>query len=188
MVSAGEPTLELDSMQSWLKASGAAGLEGVELANFPIAGRGLEALRHFKKGERILTIPHSVLWTVENAYSDPLLGPILRSVRPSLSVDDTLAIYILFVQSQKSGYDGRRSHVAALPASYSSSIFFTKEELEVCAGTSLHTITKQLELQIGDDYKELLRRLIEPNRDLFPLEKFAIEDVSILHAWSRRYT
>ena len=169
-------------MERWLEASGAAGLESVELADFPPLGRGLRARRHFRKGEKILTVPHSVLWTVENAHTDSLLGPILRSMQPSLSVDDTLAIFILFVQSRKSEYDGRQSHVSALPTSYSSSIFFNEEELQVCAGSSLYTITKQLDQQIEDDYKELLRQLIGPNRDLFPLEKFSIEDVSILHA------
>lgn len=182
MVSSREFALRFEAMERWLKASGAAGLEGVELADFPTLGRGLRALRHFKEGEKILTIPHSALWTVENAYSDPLLGPALRSMRPSLSVDDTLVTFILFVRSRKSEYEGLRGHVSALPTSYSSSIFFAEEELEVCAGTSLYTITKQLERQIEDDHKELLRRLTGLDRDLFPLEQFTIEDVSILPA------
>jgi hypothetical protein len=87
-----------------------------------------------------------------------------------LSVEDTLATYILFVRSRESGYGGLRSHVAALPTSYSSSIFFAKDELEVCAGTSLYTITKQLERRIEDVYKGLGVRVLGHYRDLFPLE------------------
>jgi hypothetical protein len=60
-------------------------------------------------------------------------------VQLPLSVEDTLATYILFVQSRESGYDGLRNHVAALPAGYSSSSFYSEDELEVCAGTSLCT-------------------------------------------------
>src|SRR4051794_5407594 len=112
-------------MESWLKESGVVGLDDLKLANFPAAGRGVGTLRHFKEGERILTIPCGILWTVEHAYADSLLGPALRSTRRPLSVEDTLAIYILFVRSRESGYDGLRSHVEALPTSYSSSIFFT---------------------------------------------------------------
>lgn len=167
-------------MESWLKATGAVGLDDLELADFPITGRGVRTLRRFKEGERILTIPCGSLWTVEHAYADSLLGPVLRSARPPLSVEDTLATYILFVRSRESGYDGLRSHVAALPTSYSSSIFFAEDELEVCAGSSLYTITKQLGQRIEDDYRGLLVRVLGQCRDLFPLEKFTIEDVGVL--------
>jgi hypothetical protein len=132
-------------MESWPKVSGAVGLDDLELADFPVTGRGVRTLRRFKEGERILTIPCGILWTVEHAYANSLLGPTLRSARPPLSVEDTLATYILFVRSRESGYDGLRNHMAALPTSYSLSIFFTEDELEVYAGTSLYTITKQLE-------------------------------------------
>lgn len=167
-------------MESWLKASGAVGLDGLELADFPVTGRGVRTLRRFKEGERILTIPGGILWTVEHAYADPLLGPALRSARPPLSAEDTLAMYILFVRSRESGYDGLRSHLAALPTSYSSSIFFAEDELEVCAGTSLYTITKQLDQRIKGDYRALAVRVLEQYRDLFPLDKFTIEDVGVI--------
>ncbi|WEW59120.1 rubisco LSMT substrate-binding-domain-containing protein [Emydomyces testavorans] len=174
-------------MEGWLKQSGAVGLDALELADFPVIGRGVKTLRHLKEGERILTIPSDVLWTVEHAYADSLLGPALRSARPPLSVDDTLATYILFVRSRESGYDGLRSHLAALPKSYSSSIFFTDDELEVCAGTSLYAITKQLGRCIQDDYKALVVRLLILHRDLFPLSKFTIEDYkwALCTVWSR---
>ncbi|KXX78241.1 Histone-lysine N-methyltransferase setd3 [Madurella mycetomatis] len=174
-------------MESWLKASGVVGLDGLELADFPVTGRGVRTLRRFREGERILTIPCGILWTVEHAYADPLLGPALRSARPPLSVEDTLATYILFVLSRESGYDGLRSHVAALPTSYSSSIFFAEDELEVCAGTSLYTITKQLDRRIKDDYRALVVRVLGQYQDLFPIDKFTIEDYkwALCTVWSR---
>ena len=169
----------LNPMESWLKLSGAVGLDDLELADFQDTGRGIRTLRRYKQGEKILTIPHGVLWTVEHAHADPLLGPALRSAQPPLSVEDTLATYVLFVRSLESGYDGLRSHVAALPTSYSSSIFFAEDELEVCAGRSLYTITKQLKQVIEDDYRALDVRMFGRDRDLFPLDKFTIEDVGI---------
>ncbi|KAK4204301.1 putative histone-lysine N-methyltransferase [Triangularia verruculosa] len=175
-------------MESWLKQSGAVGLDGLELANFPVTGRGVKTLRHFKKGESILTIPSGNLWTVEHAHADPLLGPALRSARPPLSVEDTLATYLLFVRSrEESGYDGLRSHLATLPTSYSSSIFFAEDELEVCAGSSLYTITKQLEQSIEDDYRALFVRVFVQYPGLFPLGKFTIEDYkwALCTVWSR---
>ncbi|UKZ47468.1 hypothetical protein TrVGV298_001686 [Trichoderma virens] len=175
-------------MEGWLRESGAE-LDGLELAHFPAIGRGVRTLRCFKQGERILTIPSGCLWTVEHAYADAVLGPVLRSAQPPLSVEDTLAIYILFVRSRESGYDGLRSHVAALPASYSSSIFFEDDELEVCAGSSLYTITRQLEQRIEEDYRGLVVRVFGLHLDLFPLNKFTIENVgykwALCTVWSR---
>ncbi|KAK2730807.1 hypothetical protein FQN57_004127, partial [Myotisia sp. PD_48] len=174
-------------MEGWLKESGAVGLDALELADFPVIGRGVRTLQHFKEGERILTIPANILWTVEHAYADSLLGPALRSAQPPLSIDDTLAIYLLFVRSRESGYDGMRSHLAAMPKSYFSSICFTEDELEVCAGTSLYAITKQLERCIEVDYRALVVRLLVQHRDLFPLGKFTIEDYkwALCTVWSR---
>jgi hypothetical protein len=166
-------------MKRWLERSGASGLDDLELTDFSDTGRGVRTLRRFDEGEKILTIPHGVLWTVKHAYADPVLGPALFSARPPLSVDDTLAAYILFVRSCRSGYDGLRSHVAALPTSYTSSIFFAEAELEVCAGTSLYTTTRLLDRQIEDDYKGLVARLFEQHQDLFPRDKSTIEDVGI---------
>lgn len=166
-------------MESWLKESGTIGLNDLELADFPVTGRGIRSLRNYKQGERVLTIPGGILWTVEHAHADPLLRPVLRSAQPPLTVEDTLVTYILFVRSRQSGYNDRRSHVTALPTSYSSSIFFTENELEVCAGSSLYTITKQLHRQIEDDYADLVARVFGRYQDLFPLDKFNIEDVGI---------
>ena len=165
-------------MEAWLKQSGASGLENLEVADFPVTGRGVRAKRNFKEGERILTIPSASLWTVEHAHADPTLGPVLKSVQPPFSVEDTLALYVLFVRSRDSGYEGQRSHVAAMPSSYSSSIFFTDDEMEICAGTSLHTLTAQLKDRVEDDYRQLLIRLLTQHPELFPLEKFTLDDVS----------
>ncbi|UKZ61624.1 uncharacterized protein TrAtP1_002884 [Trichoderma atroviride] len=174
-------------MEDWLNESGAAGLNDLELAEFPVTGRGVRTRRRFQQGERILTIPGDSLWTVEHADSDPLLGPVLRSVQPPLSVEDTLAVYLLFVRLREHGYEGPRSHVAAMPARYSSSIFFNEDELEVCAGTSLYTITKQLEERIEDDYRVLVMRVFTQHPDLLPLAKISIQDYkwALCTVWSR---
>lgn len=167
-------------MEDWLRRSGAVGLDSLELSDFPVTGRGLKALRRFAKGETILTIPSSVLWTVEGAYGDALLGPALRSVQPPLSDEDVLAIYLLFVRSRESGYEGPKSHLAAIPTTYSSSIFFSETDLEVCLGTSLYNVTRHLEDRIKEDHRSLVRRLFIQDQVLFPLEKFSIQDVSCI--------
>ncbi|KAL6717353.1 hypothetical protein ACLMJK_005268 [Lecanora helva] len=174
-------------MESWLKESGAVGLDALKLADFPVTGRGIRSLHKYKEGESLVTIPRRVLWTVDHAHADPLLGPVLRSAKPPLTVEDTLATYVLFVRSRESGYDGPRSHVTALPTSYSSCIFFNDDDLEVCAGTSLYTIAKQLKRQIEEDHAGLVARIFGQYQDLFPLNKFTIDDYkwALSTIWSR---
>ncbi|KAF3068529.1 Histone-lysine N-methyltransferase setd3 [Trichoderma lentiforme] len=147
-------------MEDWLKASGAVGLEDLELVDFPVTGRGARALRRFKQGERILTIPGDCLWTVEHAYAEPLHGPVLRSTQPPLSVEDTLAIHILFVRSRESGYD--------------------RGSLDMMAH-------EQLKQRIEDDYRGLVMRVLGLHPDLFPLDKFTIADYkwALCSFWSR---
>lgn len=164
-------------MEAWLKDSGAVGVDDLEVADFALTGRGVAAKRAFRAGERILTIPAACLWTVERAHADPLLGPVLRSVTPALSVEDTLALYLLLVRSRPDEYEQMHGHVERLPASYNMSIFFTDEELDVCAGSSLHGLTTQLRGHLGNDYKQLLMRVLMRHRNLFPLDQFGIQDV-----------
>ena len=167
-------------MQTWLKESGAVGLDDFEIAKFEGTGRGVKGRRHFREGEKILTIPSKAIWTINSVYEDPIVGQIIRDLQPSLSIEDAFAVYILFVKSGDTGYEGQRSHIALLPASYSSSIFFTSEELEVCAGSSLHTLTVQLKQRIQDDYNDLNLRLFEQHPTLFPLHNFTLVEVGIL--------
>ncbi|KAM3431449.1 hypothetical protein NHJ13734_007303 [Beauveria thailandica] len=176
-------------MDAWLNKSGAVGLSGLDLADFPETGRGVKAQRPFKEGDRILTIPANCLWTVNGAYADPLFGPVLQSVQPPLSVEDTLALYILFVRSrgEDPAYAERQTHVAMLPSEYTLSMYFTDEELRVCAGSSLYTLTTHLRGRVGDDYKKLLTSVFMRHRDLFPLDKFSFEHYkwALSSIWSR---
>lgn len=166
------------TLREWLEKGGTEGLSQLQLEEFPITGRGVKALRSFKPNDIILSVPGSFFWTVDAALDDPILGPVLRSVESPLSKEDTLAMFLLFVKSREEGYEGRRSHINLLPTNYQNSIFFTEEELEICSGSSLYFVTTQLIQQIREDYARLLDNLILRYPELFPLEKFTLNDVS----------
>lgn len=166
-------------LKHWLEESGGFGLDNLDLADFPATGRGVRANKAFKEGDKILTIPNKCLWTVEHAQQDPLLGPALASLKPQLSVEDTLAVYLLFVRARETGYENMRLHVEALPKEYGSSIFFSEQQLAECAGSSLYAVTKQLETQIDEGYRDILGRLFVQHSDLFPLEQCSVDDVRI---------
>ena len=64
-------------LKKWLEESGAEGLDKVGLDNFSDTGQGIKTLQDIKKGEVIMSIPSSLLWTVEEALKDPILSPML---------------------------------------------------------------------------------------------------------------
>ncbi|CAG8546370.1 13188_t:CDS:2 [Ambispora leptoticha] len=152
-------------LQEWLGKGGAEGLSWLQLENFPDTGRGVKTLRPLKLNDVVLTIPGSFLWTIEAAFDDSVLGPIIRSVKPSLSVEDTLAVFLLFIKSREEG----------------------DEELEVCSGSSLYYLTQQLKQQIKDDYLQLLNNLFSKHPDIFLLERFTQNDYmwALCTIWSR---
>ncbi|CAJ0765484.1 12967_t:CDS:2 [Entrophospora sp. SA101] len=174
-------------LQKWLESGGAKGYNWLQLEDFPDTGRGLKTLRPLKYNDLVLTIPSTFLWTVDGALDDPILGPVIHPIKSSLSVEDTLAVFLLFVKSRKEGYEGRRSHVELLPSSYTTSLFFDDDELEICSGSSLYLLTQQLKQQIKDDYLQLFNNLFSKHPDIFPLEKFTQNDYiwALCTVWSR---
>jgi hypothetical protein len=165
-------------MQNWLKDSGAQGLNSVALHDFPGTGRGVKALRAFKPGEEIFTIPGMALWTADMALADPHIGLALRSLKLPLSAEEILAVFILFVKSRADGYEERRSHIDLLPTLYTNTMYFTDEELKVCAGSSLYTNTNTLKEQIRGDFARIQASLFTQDRELFPCHHFTLENVS----------
>ena len=163
-----------------LTAGDAAGLEHLSLHNFSDTGRGVKSSSSFRKGDTILTIPNHLLWTQETALLDPIFGPAISSIPESLSIEDTLALYILFVKSRpEASYTVRKLHIELLPKQYTASIFFSDEELAVCEGSSLYAVTLQLRQQIADEYEVLKSGLFAKNPELFPAQAFTLEEVSV---------
>lgn len=174
-------------LHEWLENGGAEGLSWLQLDDFPDTGRGVKTLRPLKCNDVILTIPGSYLWTVDAANDDPILGPAISSTKPPMSVEDTLAVFLLFIKSRESEYEGRRAHVELLPKNYSASVFFNDEEIEVCSGSSLYHLTRQLKQQIQGDYHQLYKNLFSKHPDLFPSNKFTQNDYmwALCTIWSR---
>jgi hypothetical protein len=85
------------------------------------------------------------------------------------------------------GAPQRRAHIQSLPIAYTSSAFFTEDELHVCRGSSLYCTTYQLLDQIDTDYSTLVRTVFLPNLDVFPLTHFTRAEYTYALAtiWSR---
>lgn len=132
----------LNFMESWLKLFGVVGLDDLEFVDFLVIGCGVRVLWCFKKGERIFIILCGVFWMVEYVFVDFFFGLVLCFVWLFLFVEDILVMYIFFIRFCELGYDGLWSYVVVLFMSYLLSIFFLKDELEVCVGILLYIIMK----------------------------------------------
>ncbi|KAI9338074.1 hypothetical protein DFJ73DRAFT_587145 [Zopfochytrium polystomum] len=174
-------------------STSATGKKGVAVADFAQTGRGLRAQRAFTAGETILSCPSVLFWSVASAQREPVLGELLATCRPPLSIDDTIAVYLLFVRHSPSCAQPRdsprRTHVrTGIPASYSASVFFSAADLDVCRGSSLHAVTERLRAQIADDYAALAAGLFARRPDVFPVAAgFALDDYmwALFTVWSR---
>ncbi|CAG8486374.1 2382_t:CDS:2 [Cetraspora pellucida] len=160
---------------NWLNIDG----QWLQLEVFSDTRHGVKTLQFLKSHNVVLTVPGSHLWTIDVALSDPVIGTVIHTVEPLLSVDDILAVFLLFIKSCEIGYDGRQVHVKLLPISYTTSICFNDEELKICAGSLLYHLIQKLKQQISDDYLQLFNNLITKLSDLFPLEKFTKVDALI---------
>jgi len=58
-------------------------------------------------------------------------------------------------------------------------VLFNGADLEVCAGSSLYTITIELKKQIRTDYLVLKGKLCTKHPDIFPLNRFTLEEVGV---------
>jgi SET domain len=169
-------------MLEMLQGKGAIGLDTDKLILFPFSdtGRGIMTLVPHKKGTVIFTIPETVFLTASNARADLYLGELLKDAHTPLTDDDVLAIYILYINSRESSrFDHYKSYLNELPTQYTSSVFFTDKELDICAGSSLYTVTKVLQQQIENDYDTINKMLFERFPDVFPSGVFTFERVSV---------
>ena len=81
-------------MELFKKIGGTVG--GIEVVSFPGSGRGVRATRDLPKGTQISRMPLGMIVSVENALSDPVIGPTLKPLASGgLSAMDALAIWLV---------------------------------------------------------------------------------------------
>ena len=155
-------------------------MEGLQLVDFPVTGRGVQASRSFKAGEVILTVEREKLWTVDAAREDHFLGPIIIEHGSQLDVDNTLAIFLLFVKFHATGYEERKKHIDSLPREYTTTLFFDTVESDVYKGTSVDELTRRLNDQVQEDYEFLIKTVFSERQDIFPLDKITLDEVCFI--------
>lgn len=170
---------------NWLQ-SHKAKVDGVDLHDFPETGRGLRATKSFKRGEVILQIPESVLWTEEKAKSHPVLGRVFT--KHTLRQEDVFAIWLIYEKNISRKNSFYHHHIELLPKTYTNTLFWTEEDLEYLKGSNLYIESKHLRTQQTiSDYNELVTLLSTELKSEFPITEFSLQDYqwALTTLWSR---
>lgn len=133
------------------------GSDFLQLDNYPIFGRGIKTTSSVVNNSKILTIPKEFIISVDKAKNDFTFGSILNSLTVTLSDDNILSLYLLFIRNQTSGYKFEKTYINSLPVKYDTYYFFNSEEIEPSVGSSIYKISVKLKNQITDDF-EILKK------------------------------
>lgn len=166
-----------EQLRAYLEENGAS-ITGVTLDDFSDTGRGVKAILPLNAGDVILSIPFDLLWTVDAAFKDPDLGPILLQLDKQLPDDEILAIHLLLIRLRDDSNEKRTLHTRVLPTRYTTSVFFG-DELDICKGSSFYEITKQLQQQVKNDFARIHETIFSNHPELFSPAKCSLEEVCL---------
>ncbi|KAJ8720285.1 hypothetical protein PYW07_012328 [Mythimna separata] len=116
----------IDKYVKWLNQNEVQ-LDGIEISEFKGYEMGLKAIKEFKEGSLILTVPTKVMMTEKNAKESELgnfitVDPLLQSM-PNI----TLAMFLLLEKHNPESF--WKPYIDILPEKYSTILYFTLEEL-----------------------------------------------------------
>ncbi len=144
--------------QSLSKLSKRFGGAVVDVAMFGPAGRGIRVKRPVKMGEQLCSIPVSECFSVQTA----------KNGLPDFCAlfDDThvLVIYIL-MERHKGQSSIHADHIATLPVTYDSALFWSHEEIALLEGSSCQVKVTKLQQQTVEDYHKLVESIKAVNKE-----------------------
>ena len=177
----------LQALAAWLEqeAGASAAWEEVELADCGAAGFGFRARAPIAAGRVLCTVPLRLGFSSATARASPTLGPLLRQCS-GLREDDEVALLLLHERGAGAA-SPRAAHVAALPAAYDATVFWSDAELEELRGSPLLAQTLALRALTAADWAELHAALVAPFPQLFPPARCSLEDYrwALATLWSR---
>ncbi|CAG8617027.1 17412_t:CDS:2 [Cetraspora pellucida] len=91
--------LKSKKLNEWLETGGVKGLSVLQLEDFSNTGYGVKMLQLFNSHNVILTVPKSLLWMADVAFSNLVIGTVICTIEPPLSDDDILAVFLLYIKS-----------------------------------------------------------------------------------------
>ncbi|KAK6169226.1 hypothetical protein SNE40_020314 [Patella caerulea] len=95
---------------------------GLKLWDFPATGRGLMATQKINSGDIIISVPHHLLITIDTVLTSQI-GPALKQSKPKLSLQQSLALFIL-LERDKGNNSLWRTYINTIPKDFTTPGYF----------------------------------------------------------------
>ena len=141
--------------------------------------RGARALEDIASGENMLEIPIKLMMGPPHAFTDPVLGPIIKANEDLLRGDMLLSLFIMFelAKGEDSFYF---PYLEMLPEPGSVSQW-TEEQLAELENQDLVLKSKNRLTSLRNNYSRVIVKLCTAHPEALPLESFSYE--KFLFAW-----
>jgi len=117
---------------AWLEDLGAT-MEGVEVADFGEQGLGLRTTKDLTQGEPVIRIPRKAMMTTDTARASSIGTLIERDPLLQTMPNVVLAVHLLIERNSPASL--WEPYINTLPHSYSTVLYFNKEQLEGLRGS-----------------------------------------------------
>merc|ERR1719384_2050819 len=118
---------------SWITELGAL-IDGVEVADFGEHGLGLRVTRDIKQGEEVIRVPQKAMMTTDTARASSIGTLIEKDPLLQTMPNVVLAVHLLIERNSPASL--WEPYINTLPHSYSTVLYFSKEQLEGLRGSS----------------------------------------------------
>jgi len=168
------------SFTKWFNENGGRA-EHVLIDDFGQQGLGLKASSDIKAGELFITVPRKLTISAETARNSEL-GPLIEKDNILRVMQN--ACLVLHVYCEKLNKNSFwKPYLDILPTSYSTTLYFTVEEMQALKGSPAFGEALKLYRNIARQYAYLYRRLqqVSPETAKLPLRRnFTFDD----HRWA----
>jgi len=141
----------IEKLTKWAIKNGAI-LNGVEIHQFENYAYGMKATKNIAVGDKLVTVPRTLMMTEENIPSSPLWKLHSQDMMLRNMPNVALAIFILVESLRKDKKSFWHSYLTTLPVTYSTPVYFDVADLEALKGSPAFEAALKLNRNIARQY------------------------------------
>lgn len=170
----------ISSFTQWFNENGGVA-ESVVIDDFGHQGLGLKAISEIKEGQHFITIPRKLMMSAETARNSDL-GPLIDKDNILKVMQNACLVLHVYCEKLKEN-SFWKPYLDILPASYSTTLYFSLDEMQALKGSPAFGESLKLYRNIARQYSYLYQRLHQvcPETAKLPLRRyFTFDD----HRWA----
>ncbi|ELR18348.1 SET domain containing protein [Acanthamoeba castellanii str. Neff] len=185
----GEETQRWAAFEAWFAEQGGSRHAGVQLRTLPTFGRSVVAAHDIATGETLLSVPFSLVVDSADAplaTAAPEIRRILDEEFPLSATNENALLLLVHKNDPNSPW---QRYIDVLPSTFSTTLFFSDDELSYLEGSSLHHFARQRRRAIESQYDTIFTPLFVDYPEHFAPEQFSLDAwkwaLSVI--WSRSF-